>query len=272
MTKKGHKFSEEHNKNLSKSLKRAWIKRKEKFGPSGGVIGNYKKEHIPWNKGKKGQYHFSNKTQFKKGQSPWNKGLGKPEIKNICKNCGNIFISKYKSEEQKFCSHSCHMASTWKDPILTIKRSEKISKALIGRKLSEKHRQKILGNKNRLGYPCSYSYYSGYGRGRRKDLNNQYFRSKWEANFARILNYWKIPWEYEKTRFNLGDCTYCPDFKIYDVEPYFVEVVGFFDDIHKNKLSLFQKMYPNEKIQIISSAEYKDLKDKFSTTIKNWEK
>ena len=35
----------------------------------------FKKEHIPWNKGKKGTYHFSNKTQFKKGQTPWNKGI-----------------------------------------------------------------------------------------------------------------------------------------------------------------------------------------------------
>lgn len=126
------------------------------------------------------------------------------------------------------------------------------------------------GKGPRFGKSAPY-YTRKTGWKKRKDLNNQFFRSTWEANFARILNYWKIPLEYEKTRFDLGDCTYCPDFKILGKEPYFVEVVGFFDETHKKKLGLFMKKYPNEKLQIISKIEYKDLKQEFSKKIKNWE-
>jgi len=128
------------------------------------------------------------------------------------------------------------------------------------------------GNKNfRFGKPSSY--YEGHGRVRRKDLNNQYFRSRWEANFARILNYWKVPWEYEKTRFDLGDCTYCPDFKVFDPEAgnYFVEIMGFFDETHKRKFKLFTEKYPQERLQIIHKEEYNDLKKEFSNKIENWE-
>ena len=139
-----------------------------------------------------------------------------------------------------------------------------------GRTKQWKERQHLT----KLGKPCPYS--EGWGRGRcgkRKDLNNQFFRSRWEANFARILNYYKIPWEYEYTRFDLGEHTYYPDFKIFDPNAgeYFVEIFGCFDDAHKRKLGLFQKKYPNEKLQIINDEIYQDLKKEFENKIKNWE-
>ena len=34
--------------------------------------------------------------------------------------------------------------------------------------------------------------------GKRPDLNNQYFRSMWEANFARVLKYKNIEYKYEE--------------------------------------------------------------------------
>ena len=203
---------------------------------------------------------------------------GKPSPfkgKNLLEICGEIrylevkgHFKKSEKTKQKMSYHAKNFPSEKQ-----LKHREKFSSGIYQKgKIPWNKGKPFLQGKENPHFGCPNEYYKGHGRKKRKDLNNQFFRSKWEANFARVLNYWKIPWEYEKTRFDLGDCTYCPDFKIYDVEPYFVEVIGFFDDIHKNKLSLLQKMHPNEKIQIISSAEYKDLKDKFSTIIENWEK
>lgn len=59
--------------------------------------------------------------------------------------------------------------------------------------------------------------YSRTKSGKRKDLDNQFFRSAWEANVARILNYLKIEWRYEYKRFifdknDIGIDSYQPDF------------------------------------------------------------
>lgn len=155
--------------------------------------------------------------------------------------------------------------SSWRKG-LTKETDERVR--LSGKKLS----LKVRGRKNHNFGKLS-PHYEGDGQGSRKDLNNQFFRSRWEANFARILNYWNIPWEYETTRFDLGECTYCPDFKIFDskIGYYFVEVIGFFDDIHKKKIKLFLEKYPQEKLQLITKIEYSDLRNCFSNKIQGWE-
>ena len=132
---------------------------------------------------------------------------------------------------------------------------------------------KLRGRNNpHFGKPNEY--YEGHGRGRRQDLNNLFFRSRWEANFARILNYWKIPWEYEPVRFDLGDCTYLPDFKVHDPEAgdYFVEIKGMFEELDKKKFKLFSEKYPEVRLQIIEGNQYRDLQKEFSNKIENWEK
>ena len=47
--------------------------------------------------------------------------------------------------------------------------------------------------------------YSNAKGGIRTDLN-AYFRSTWEANYARILNYESIEWKYEAKTFQLDEC------------------------------------------------------------------
>ncbi len=176
--------------------------------------------------------------------------------------------------------HRQKISEALKKIIHTPERNLKISNTLMGHTFSEETKKKIsktlTGRYRGRDNPCfgrSPSPFAGHGKcGKRKDLNNQYFRSTWEANFARILNYWKIPWVFEPTMFDLGDCAYRPDFKIFDsVGEYFVEVIGYFDGVHKKKLKLFQEKYPNEKIQIVKKETYKDLQNEFKNKIENWE-
>lgn len=119
--------------------------------------------------------------------------------------------------------------------------------------------------------------YSRTKSGKRKDLNNTYFRSSWEANIARYYNYLGIKWEYEPKTFifqniTRGSVSYTPDFYLPD-EDKWIEVKGWMDSKSKTKLKRFEKQYPEEykKLQIIQQKEYSEIKRKVSMFIKNWE-
>jgi len=137
---------------------------------------------------------------------------------------------------------------------------------------------------NRKANPQKYR--CGYSRGRqgkRDDLNGLYVRSSWEANYARYLNFLIgkkeiFKWEYEPDTFwfeaiKRGTRSYLPDFKIWEQEdstPYYVEVKGWMDEKSKTKLSRMAKYYPDVKIVLFQSSEYKELK-KWSNLISGWE-
>jgi len=63
-----------------------------------------------------------------------------------------------------------------------------------------------------------------YKAGKRADLGNRFFRSKWEANYARYLEWMKnrgeiTDWDYECDTFEFGRIKrggrfYTPDFKV----------------------------------------------------------
>lgn len=128
---------------------------------------------------------------------------------------------------------------------------------------------------------------NGYSRGnsgKREDINGIYFRSMWEANYARYLNFLlekKIiyKWEFEPDRFifhevRRGIRSYCPDFKIWeakDAEPYYVEVKGYMDDKSKTRHARMDKYYPEIKIIMFMQKDYKELKEKLSRLIPGWE-
>lgn len=126
----------------------------------------------------------------------------------------------------------------------------------------------------------------GYSRGKqgkRADLGGKYFRSSWEANFARYLNYLVKngalhKWEYEPDTFwfeaiKRGTRSYLPDFKLWDAPesaPYYVEVKGWMDEKSKTKLSRMKKYYPEVKIVLFGAAEYKEL-SKSKELFDGWE-
>ena len=127
----------------------------------------------------------------------------------------------------------------------------------------------------------------GYSRGkqgRREDLENMYFRSSWEANYARYLNLLiaqgeLYKWEFEPDTFwfesiKRGCRSYLPDFKIWDKkdsDPYYVEVKGWMDDKSKTKLKRMAKYYPKIEIRVVDATAYKEINKKLSKIIKCWE-
>ena len=119
--------------------------------------------------------------------------------------------------------------------------------------------------------------YSRARGGKRKDLNDIYFRSAWEANIARYYNFINVKWEFEPKTFifkniTRGSVSYTPDFYLPE-EDKWVEVQGWMDGKSKTKLSRFKKQYPEEykKLQLITEKEYKEIKRKVAPFIKNWE-
>ena len=119
--------------------------------------------------------------------------------------------------------------------------------------------------------------------GKRKDLNNMFFRSSWEANYARYLNWLKEKkfikdWEYEPktfifTEIQLGTRSYKPDFLVTENngDKAWHEVKGWMDSKSKIKLKRMKKYYPEEKIILIDGDAYKSIKQKMSRIIENWE-
>lgn len=119
--------------------------------------------------------------------------------------------------------------------------------------------------------------YSRTKGGKRADLNNQYFRSAWEANIARYYNFLGVKWEYEPKTFifeniRRGSVSYTPDFYLVE-EDKWIEVKGWMDKKSKTKLNRFKKYYPDEykKLVLIQEKEYKEIKRKISHFIENWE-
>lgn len=147
---------------------------------------------------------------------------------------------------------------------------KRISEIHTGRIVEESTRRLTSERMRKLLHEHPEKVYSNANGGKREDLNNQYFRSNWEANYARILNEQKISWEYEPETFHLSSgLTYTPDFKI--GENKYVELKGWYDNDSKQKIELFLKEYPHLELDLIGETEYYSLRNVFKTKILNWE-
>ena len=124
----------------------------------------------------------------------------------------------------------------------------------------------------------------GSRQGKRADLNNQFFRSAWEANYARYLTFLikqrKVhAWEFEPETFwfeeiKKGTRSYLPDFKIWkteDSDPYYVEIKGWLDPQSKTKLKRMAKYYPDVRVELVNAKEYNAIKKSVSMLIPGWE-
>ena len=122
--------------------------------------------------------------------------------------------------------------------------------------------------------------------GKRPDLEDRFFRSKAEANYARYLNfciegeYHKIcRWEYEVKEFEFpqkrGNNFYRPDFKVWYTDGSYKwhEVKGWMDQKSKTKLKRFAKYFPEEnaKFELITMKEILAITRAFSKIIPGWE-
>lgn len=109
--------------------------------------------------------------------------------------------------------------------------------------------------------------------GFRKDIGH-YCRSMWEANYARLLNYYNIEYDYEvKVPLYKEDGTldtiYVPDFYLKKLDIY-VEIKGQWLDSAKYKVDLFIKQ-TGKKLLIIDTNKYRRIENYFIYKIPLWE-
>lgn len=121
------------------------------------------------------------------------------------------------------------------------------------------------------------------GRGGHRDDLGMYFRSSWEANYARYLNWLKRigeirDWEYEKQTFEFpgikrGARFYTPDFRITNksgsIE--FSEIKGYMDARSQTKLKRMRKYYPSVKVVLVDLKAYRAIARQVGKSIPNWE-
>lgn len=98
--------------------------------------------------------------------------------------------------------------------------------------------------------------------GKRADLDYGFFRSTWEANYARYLTQFEIEYQYEPKTFwfekhKSGTVNYTPDFFLPEYDSW-IEVKGQWDSKSKTKLRRFKKYHPKEfaKLTVVTSDIY----------------
>lgn len=140
------------------------------------------------------------------------------------------------------------------------------------RKHTKEVRKKISDSKKQLWLDGVYKYnnYSNTKWGHRKDLK-QFFRSTWEANFARVLKYLKIPYRYEWKRFNTSYGSYTPDFYIPSRRIY-VEVKGWENPKFNQKVKRnWLRNNCGVVVVMIRKDKYLIIERIFSKLLGNWE-
>lgn len=125
--------------------------------------------------------------------------------------------------------------------------------------------------------------YSRTKSGKRDDLDGQFFRSSWEANYARYLNLLQetgeiAGWEYEPDTFRFpgverGCITYTPDFKVFDHDGghEYHEVKGWLDAKSKTRLKRMAKHFSEEALHLIGEKQYREIERKVGSGLEGWE-
>lgn len=135
----------------------------------------------------------------------------------------------------------------------------------------------------RPSVPRTENTYSRCKRGKRADLGGQFFRSSWEANYARYLNWLVgngqiVTWKYEPKTFffegvRRGTLSYTPDFVVVENNGAVIyhEVKGWMDAKSKTRLSRMKKYFPEETVIVIAKREYMSIANKIGSIIPGWE-
>lgn len=245
---------------------------------------------------------------YERTKPNWNKGLTKETDERItrnalsnttcgyevqiCPTCDKSFLNKQILHKKIHCSRECND----KSPIRRAKigAHNKVSQIgnchraghhvprititclICGNRFIalSSHNRRFCSNKCAVVFKISNNFNShGYGKCKfRKDLD-KFFRSTWEANFARVLNLLKIVWEYEskECRFNLDILgTLILDFYLPELNLY-IEVKGQLMDDCKRKWEKFLELYPNKKVLVLDGKAYKVITKIFKSLIIEWE-
>lgn len=132
----------------------------------------------------------------------------------------------------------------------------------------------VIGKRETCSWKCGW---------RKVGEKRKFFRSRWEANYSRYLEYLKQnkkikDWDYETKLFlfkgiKKGVRAYLPDFevKILPDNIEYHEVKGWYDDKSKQKIRRMKKYYPNVVLKLIREKEYKRIEKKYSNLLEGWE-
>jgi hypothetical protein len=111
-----------------------------------------------------------------------------------------------------------------------------------------------------------------------------YFRSRWEANYARYLQWLKEAgqiqsWEHEPKTFwfdgvRRGAVSYLPDFAVVEKtgETVYHEVKGWMDAASKTKIKRMAKYHPEIKLIVVDGKSYKSILKNVGRMIVGWER
>jgi hypothetical protein len=110
-----------------------------------------------------------------------------------------------------------------------------------------------------------------------------YFRSRWEANYARYLEWLRSQgevsaWEHEPETFwfekiKRGCRSYLPDFRVTEKcgNVVYHEVKGWMDDRSKTKIKRMAIYHPHITLVVIERNQYEEIRRKLGALIEGWE-
>lgn len=115
----------------------------------------------------------------------------------------------------------------------------------------------------------------------------KYYRSRWEANYARYLEYLRLrgeveEWAHEPTTFwfegiKRGVTNYLPDFRVSRkdetgiLKEEYHEVKGWMDTKSATKIKRMGIYHPQVKLVIVDKPVYMKLEREFSSIVEGWE-
>ncbi len=163
----------------------------------------------------------------KKGRKNPNYKHGKYCKKYYCKVCGKLL----QSIKAKTCN-----------------RHKKISKKTRN-KMSKNHAN-VSGNKNPMFGKVTHGKWTKY--------KGIFMRSSYEIAYAKYLDKNNIKWEYESKAFDLGNCSYTPDFYLPEKNMY-IEIKGWWRGDAKMKFKKFRKIYSDINIEILNKVQLENM-------------
>lgn len=151
---------------------------------------------------------------------------------------------------------------------------------------SQRREQTVKGMKTRAAAgPLAHFRRRGTWKAAWREIGGikKFYRSRWEANYARLLEWRKsrgeiARWSHEPDTFwfdgvKRGCVSYLPDFKVTlkDGSIEYHEVKGWMDPASKTKLKRMKKYHPKVVLVLIDGKVYRDLEKLMAKTIPGWE-
>lgn len=218
---------------------------------------------------------FISRYAKSEGLSNKNRSVG-AQVKENCSVNSKKWLEKNDHPKgMKGKTHSQEMKQSMSQRIKTYyKNLTPEKKALQYSKMVQSQRDNGVYNKPRGSWNSAWRTIGG---------KTKFFRSRWEANYARYLQLLKekgeiIDWEHEPQTFWFleimrGSRSYLPDFKItkLDGTHYWIEVKGWMDSRSLTKLKRFAKYYPDEVLVLIRGDWFKKNSDELMRVIPDWE-